>query len=157
MLENLNTKFDIGLFPLNMKIYQQTIQLTQRKRGFHIITSEVVDALPQISEIKTGICQVFIQHTSASLSINENADPTVRQDFEMYFNKAVPENDPDYLHDYEGSDDMPAHLKAAMLGSSLTIPIRNGRLALGTWQGIYLCEHRNRGGERRLVITAWGE
>jgi secondary thiamine-phosphate synthase enzyme len=140
-----------------MKIYQQTLQLTQRKRGFHIITPEVVNALPQISEIKTGICQVFIQHTSASLSINENADPTVRKDFEMYFNKTVPEDDPDYLHDYEGSDDMPAHLKASMLGSSVTIPIHNGRLALGTWQGVYLCEHRNRGGERRLVVTAWGE
>ena len=140
-----------------MKIYQQQISLTQRKRGFHLITAEVVNALPQISELKTGILQVFIQHTSASLTINENADPTVRKDFEMYFNKAVPENDPDYLHDDEGSDDMPAHLKAAMLGSSVTIPIRNGRLALGTWQGIYLCEHRNYGGSRSLIITAWGE
>jgi secondary thiamine-phosphate synthase enzyme len=140
-----------------MKIHQQTIELSQRRRGFHIITTEVVNALPQISEFKTGICQVFIQHTSASLTINENADPTVRQDFEMYFNKAVRENDPDYRHDDEGSDDMPAHLKAAMLGSSVTIPIRNGRLALGTWQGIYLCEHRNYGGGRSLVITAWGE
>jgi secondary thiamine-phosphate synthase enzyme len=140
-----------------MKIYQQTIQLRERKRGFHLITTEVVNALPQINELRTGIMQVFIQHTSASLTINENADPTVRIDFEMYFNKAVPENDPDYRHDYEGSDDMPAHLKAAMLGSSVTIPIRNGRLALGTWQGIYLCEHRNFGGQRNLVITAWGE
>lgn len=140
-----------------MKIYQQTLTLNQRRRGFHIITSEVVYAMPQISQIKVGICQVFIQHTSASLTINENADPTVRQDFEMYFNKAAPENDPDYRHDDEGSDDMPAHLKAAMLGSSVTIPIRNGRLALGTWQGIYLCEHRNHGGERDLVITVWGE
>jgi secondary thiamine-phosphate synthase enzyme len=140
-----------------MKIFQQILDLNQRRRGFHIITTEVVNALPQIGEIKTGICQVFIQHTSASLSINENADPTVRQDFEMYFNKAVPENDPDYRHDDEGPDDMPAHLKAAMLGSSVTIPIRNGRLALGTWQGIYLCEHRNYGGSRSLVITAWGE
>jgi secondary thiamine-phosphate synthase enzyme len=140
-----------------MKIHQQTIELNQRRRGFHIITTEVVNALPQISEFKVGICQVFIQHTSASLTINENADPTVRQDFEIYFNKAVPENDPDYRHDDEGSDDMPAHLKAAMLGSSVTIPIRNGRLALGTWQGIYLCEHRNYGGGRSLVITAWGE
>ena len=140
-----------------MKIYQQSIQLHERKRGFHLITTEVVNALPQISELKTGIMQIFIQHTSASLTINENADPTVRIDFEMYFNKAVPENDPDYQHDYEGSDDMPAHLKAAMLGSSVTIPIRNGRLALGTWQGIYLCEHRNYGGQRNLVITAWGE
>ena len=140
-----------------MKIHQQHISLTQRKRGFHLITSEVIQALPQISEFKTGILQVFIQHTSASLTINENADPTVRKDFEMYFNKIAPENDPDYLHDDEGPDDMPAHLKAAMLGSSVTIPIRNGRLALGTWQGIYLCEHRNYGGSRSLVITAWGE
>ena len=140
-----------------MKIFQQQISLTQRKRGFHLITAEVVNALPQISEFKTGILQVFIQHTSASLTINENADPTVRKDFEMYFNEAVPENDPDYLHDDEGSDDMPAHLKSAMLGSSVTIPIRNGRLALGTWQGIYLCEHRNYGGSRSLIITAWGE
>jgi len=140
-----------------MKFHQQIIHLTQRKRGFHIITQEVINALPQISEFKVGMLQVFIQHTSASLTINENADPTVRKDFEMFFNKTVPENDPDYEHDYEGSDDMPAHLKAAMLGSSVTIPIRSGRLALGTWQGIYLCEHRNHGGERSLVITAWGE
>ncbi|WP_293786825.1 secondary thiamine-phosphate synthase enzyme YjbQ [uncultured Pedobacter sp.] len=140
-----------------MKIYQQTLALRERRRGFHIITSEVEAALPQISEINTGICQVFIQHTSASLTINENADPTVRMDFEMFFNKTVKENDPDYEHDYEGSDDMPAHLKAALLGSSVTIPIRNGRLALGTWQGIYLCEHRKHGGQRRLLITAWGE
>jgi secondary thiamine-phosphate synthase enzyme len=140
-----------------MKIFQQMLQLRERKRGFHLITAEVINALPQIHEFKTGICQVFIQHTSASLTINENADPTVRQDFEMYFSKAVPENDPDYLHDDEGPDDMPAHLKAAMLGSSVTIPIRNGRLALGMWQGIYLCEHRNHGGSRMLIITAWGE
>ncbi|MBB5394694.1 secondary thiamine-phosphate synthase enzyme YjbQ [Mucilaginibacter sp. AK015] len=140
-----------------MKIFQQITQLKQRRRGFHIITADVVNAIPQLSEIKTGICQVFIQHTSAALCINENADPTVRQDFEMYFNKAVPENDPDYRHDDEGPDDMPAHLKAAMLGCSVQIPVRNGRLALGTWQGIYLCEHRNHGGNRNLVITAWGE
>lgn len=140
-----------------MKIFQQMLQLRERRRGFHLITSEVTNALPQIAEIKTGICQVFIQHTSASLAINENADPTVRQDFEMFFSKAVPENDPDYLHDDEGPDDMPAHLKAALLGSSVTIPIRNGRFALGMWQGIYLCEHRNYGGSRTLVITAWGE
>ncbi len=140
-----------------MKIYQQSLQLNAKKRGFHIITSEIVYSLPQITEIKTGILQVFIQHTSASLSINENADPTVRKDFEMYFNKAVPENDPNYLHDEEGPDDMPAHLKAAMLGCSVMVPIRNGRLALGTWQGVYLCEHRNHGGQRSLIITAWGE
>lgn len=139
-----------------MKIYQQHIRLAARRRGFHLITNDVLQALPQLSEIKTGMLQVFIQHTSASLTINENADPTVRMDFEMYFNKAVPENDPDYEHDYEGSDDMPAHLKAAMLGSSVTIPITNGRPALGTWQGIYLCEHRDRGGNRNIVVTAWG-
>jgi secondary thiamine-phosphate synthase enzyme len=116
-----------------------------------------MQALPEISQLKTGMCQVFIQHTSASLCINENADSTVRQDFEMYFNKIAPENDPDYRHDDEGPDDMPAHLKAALLGSSVMIPIRNGRLALGMWQGIYLCEHRNYGAPRQLMITAWGE
>ncbi len=103
------------------------------------------------------MCQVFIQHTSASLTINENADPTVRKDFETFFNKAVPENDPDYLHDYEGSDDMPAHLKASLLGPSVLIPVHNGNLALGIWQGIYLCEHRNYGGSRTLIISIWGE
>lgn len=140
-----------------MKIYQQAISLQEKGRGFHLITNEVLRALPQLPDIQTGLCQVFIQHTSASLTINENADPTVRQDFEMFFNKTVKENDPDYKHDYEGSDDMPAHLKASLLGSSVLIPIRNGRLALGTWQGIYLCEHRNQGGSRTLVITAWGD
>jgi secondary thiamine-phosphate synthase enzyme len=146
-----------NLYTFFMKVFQQSIQLREYKRGFHLITSDVVHALPQISEITTGILQVFIQHTSASLTINENADPTVRRDFETYFNKAVPENDPDYEHNDEGPDDMPAHLKAAMLGSSVSIPIRNGRLALGTWQGIYLCEHRSYGGRRHIVITAWGE
>ena len=139
-----------------MKLYQQTLQLKERRRGFHIITDEVVRALPQISELQTGLCQVFIRHTSASLTINENADATVRRDFETFFTRAVPENAP-YVHDTEGPDDMPAHLKAALLGSSVLIPIRQGRLALGTWQGIYVCEHRNQGGPRNLVITAWGE
>lgn len=139
-----------------MKTFQQTFSISERKRGFHLITSEIINAFPELKEIKVGICQVFIQHTSASLTINENADPTVRIDFEMYFNKTVPENDPDYEHDYEGSDDMPAHLKAALLGSSVTIPITNGQLALGTWQGIYLCEHRNHGGRRKIIVTAWG-
>ena len=139
-----------------MKIYQHALQLKERSRGFHLITSDIIQAFPELSGLATGICQVFIQHTSASLTINENADPTVRRDFETYFNKAVPENDPDYLHDDEGPDDMPAHLKAAMLGSSVTVPIRNGRFAFGTWQGIYLCEHRDYGGRRNLVITAWG-
>ncbi len=139
-----------------MNVYQQCITLSEKKRGFHLITTEVVRAVPELATIKMGMCQVFIQHTSASLTINENADPTVRKDFEMYFNKTVKENDPDYAHDYEGSDDMPAHLKAALLGNSALIPIRNGKLALGTWQGIYFCEHRNHGGPRSLVITAWG-
>lgn len=140
-----------------MKIFQIAIRLPERKRGFHIITGEIIKALPQIIEIQKGLCQVFIQHTSASLTINENADPTVRKDFEMYFNKTIKENDPDYIHDYEGPDDMPAHLKAALLGSSILIPIVDGKLALGTWQGIYLCEHRNNGGPRSVVITAWGQ
>jgi secondary thiamine-phosphate synthase enzyme len=144
------------LFLCMMKMFQQPLQLNARRRGFHLITSDVLYAIPEISEIKSGMLQVFIQHTSASLTINENADPTVRMDFETYFNKAVPENDPDYKHDDEGPDDMPAHLKAAMLGSSVLLPIRNGRPALGTWQGIYLCEHRNHGGPRSLLLTAWG-
>jgi len=139
-----------------MNIFQQILSLRERRRGFHIITTEIENALPEIAQLKMGMCQIFIQHTSASLTINENADPTVRVDFETFFNKNVPENDPDYEHDYEGSDDMPAHLKSSLLGSSVSIPIRNGRLALGTWQGIYLCEHRNHGGQRRLVVTVWG-
>ena len=140
-----------------MKIFQNTLTLPKKNRGFHLVTDQVLQALPEINKLSLGICQVFIQHTSASLTINEDADPTVRRDFEMFFNKTVPENDPEYEHNYEGSDDMPAHLKAAILGSSVTIPIRNGQFALGTWQGIYLCEHRNYGGARNLVITAWGE
>jgi secondary thiamine-phosphate synthase enzyme len=140
-----------------MKIHQQHIRLRERRRGFHLITSEIVNSFPLISEFKSGICQVFIQHTSASLTLNENADPTVRKDFEYFFDKIIPENDPDYIHNYEGDDDMPAHLKAAVLGSSVMIPIQNGRLALGTWQGIYLCEHRNHGGSRNIIVSAWGE
>ena len=140
-----------------MKIFQQPVTLRERKRGFHLITNEITETLPEIKNLKTGICQVFIQHTSASLTINENADPTVRQDFEYFFNKTVPENDGNYIHNYEGDDDMPAHLKASLLGSSVMIPISNGRLALGTWQGIYLCEHRNHGGRRDVMITVWGQ
>lgn len=113
--------------------------------------------MPGINEIGMGLCQVFIQHTSASLTINENADYSVRKDFEMFFNKTVPENDPDYIHDYEGADDMPAHLKASLLGSSVLIPVHDGNLALGTWQGIYLCEHRDQATPRSLVISVWGE
>jgi len=140
-----------------MQIFQEALRLKQRKRGFHLITTEVLTALPQIAGIRVGMLQVFIRHTSASLTINENADPTVRKDFEFYFNKAVPENDPGYLHNDEGADDMPAHLKAVILGSSVMVPISNGRPAFGTWQGIYLCEHRDNGGSRNLIITAWGE
>ena len=140
-----------------MKIYQHGIRLKEKPRGFHLITHEIMQGLSQIGEIKAGMCQVFIRHTSASLTINENADPTVRKDFEMYFSKTVPENDPAYQHDSEGPDDMPAHLKAALLGSSVMIPIVHGRLGLGTWQGVYLCEHRNHGGPRELIITIWGE
>jgi len=140
-----------------MKIYQRNVTLRERRRGFHLITREVQDAMPEIREIRKGLCQVFIQHTSASLTINENADPTVRMDFETFFNKAVPENDPDYRHNDEGPDDMPAHLKSALLGCSVLIPITDGELALGTWQGIYLCEHRNHGGARDVVVTCWGE
>jgi len=140
-----------------MKIHQQQIRLKERTRGFHLITSEIEQSLPALQQFSKGFCHVFIQHTSASLALNEDADPTVRKDFETFFNKTVPENDPDYIHNYEGADDMPAHLKAALIGSSVTIPISNGRLALGTWQGIYLCEHRNHGGARNIVITAMGE
>ena len=139
-----------------MKMLQQKIKLEERPRGFHLVTDEILRAIPEIKEIRTGMFQAFIQHTSASLCINENADPTVRTDFEMWYNKAVPENDPDYRHNAEGPDDMPAHLKASMLGSSVLIPVFNGSLALGTWQGIYLGEHRDSGGRRNVVITVWG-
>lgn len=139
-----------------MQFFQKQISLRSRSRGFHLITDEVLQAIPEMRNIKMGMLQVFIQHTSASLTINENADPTVRLDFETWMNKAVPEGDPDYEHDYEGDDDMPAHIKASLMGASVQIPITNGRLNLGTWQGIYLCEHRNYGGSRNVVISAWG-
>lgn len=136
--------------------HQTTLTLPAFPRGFHLVTRHVVDAIPQVRELKVGLLHVFIQHTSASLTINENADPDVRTDFETAMNHAVPE-DLDYVHTIEGPDDMPAHVKASMLGSSVSIPIREGGLALGTWQGIYLCEHRNSGGRRNLVLTLWGE
>lgn len=139
-----------------MHFFQKEIQLPNHRRGFHLITSVIVNALPELKEIKQGMLQVFIKHTSAGLTINENADPTVRVDFESHFNKMVPENAPYYQHTLEGSDDMPAHIKASLLGNSVTIPITNGKLNLGTWQGIYLCEHRNHGGGRKIVITAFG-
>lgn len=140
-----------------MAIYQRTIQLPAFPRGFHLISRLIEREFTALQQIRVGLLHVFIQHTSASLAINENADPTVRQDFESFFNRIVPENAPYFKHDYEGPDDMPAHLKAAMLGHSVTVPITNGRLNLGTWQGIYLGEHRNDGGCRTLVLTAWGE
>ncbi len=139
-----------------MKFYQKEIRLPQFKRGFHLVTSLILNGLPEINKIETGQLQVFIKHTSASLTINENADPTVREDFESHFNKMVPENMPYYVHNYEGPDDMPAHIKASLLSTSIQIPISNGRINLGTWQGIYLCEHRNYGGHRKIVLTAFG-
>lgn len=139
-----------------MKWTQKEITLKARPRGFHLVTREVLEHLPELREIETGILHLFIQHTSASLSINENADPDVRGDMERHFNHAVPENAPYYEHTLEGADDMPAHIKASILGSALSIPVGGGRLRLGTWQGIYLCEHRNHGGARRLVVTLFG-
>lgn len=139
-----------------MHFFQKITRLRARSRGFHLVTEEILQAIPELGNIKAGMLQVFIQHTSASLTINENADPTVRADFETWMNKAVPEGDPEYLHDYEGDDDMPAHIKSSLMGASVLIPITQGHLNLGTWQGIYLCEHRNHGGSRNIVISAWG-
>lgn len=136
---------------------QKTITLRARPRGFHLITEEVLGQLPELRRYRVGLAHVFILHTSAGLTLNENASPEVRADFEAHFSRMVPEGAPYYQHTLEGPDDMPAHLKASILGSSLTIPVREGRLALGTWQGLYLGEHRERGGPRRLVVTLWGE
>jgi len=140
-----------------MSWHQHEILLSPRPRGFHLITREIVAAVPEIGRYSVGLAHLFIRHTSAALALNENADPTVRDDMEAYFNRLAPENAPYYSHTLEGPDDMPAHLKAVLLGSSLTIPISDGRLALGTWQGIYLCEHRDDGGRRRVVVTLSGE
>ncbi len=140
-----------------MTWFQKEVFLTSHPRGFHLITREIVQAVPEISDYTIGLAHLFIRHTSAALALNENADPTVRADMEAHFNRLAPENAPYYTHTNEGPDDMPAHLKAVLLGSSLTIPISNGRLALGTWQGIYLCEHRDHGGRRRVVVTLSGE
>jgi secondary thiamine-phosphate synthase enzyme len=139
-----------------MKIYQKEIRLKPRPRGFHLITDEILLHLPEIREINMGLVNIFIKHTSASLSINENADPTVRKDFESHFNQMVPEDQPYYMHNDEGSDDMPAHIKASILGASLCIPVSNRRLNMGIWQGIYLCEHRNQGGSRNILVTLQG-
>jgi len=139
-----------------MKCYQTEITLKPYSRGFHIITDEIIEAVPEIKTIKAGILQVFIKHTSASLTINENADPTVRIDFESHMNKMVPENAPYFVHTYEGPDDMPAHIKASLMGSSVQIPITHGKPNLGIWQCIYLCEHRNNARGRKVVITILG-
>ena len=136
---------------------QREITLDARPRGFHLVTREVVGALPELCEVTVGLLHLLIQHTSASLALNENASPDVRRDFETYFNVAVPEDAPYWTHTLEGADDMPAHIKAALLGPTLTLPIARGGLALGTWQGIYLCEHRDRGGSRSVVATLHGE
>jgi secondary thiamine-phosphate synthase enzyme len=135
---------------------QRTIQLSPHPRGFHLITRQVVEALPELSKLDVGLLHVFIQHTSASVAINENADPDVPSDLETSFNAIAPEDFP-YEHTVEGSDDMPAHVKAALIGSSVSVPVHQGNLCLGTWQGIYLCEHRNNGGRRKLVLTLQGE
>lgn len=140
-----------------MKWYQKEFALKPYRRGFHLITREIESHLPELKDISIGVCQIFIQHTSAGLTINENADPTVRQDFESYFNDVVPENAPYFRHTSEGPDDMPAHLKAALLGNTVSVPVTAGRLNLGTWQGIYLCEHRDRASGRRFVATLFGQ
>ncbi len=141
----------------NAEWIQKDFSLAARRRGFHLVTREIIDHLPEIGQFEVGLLHLFIQHTSASLSINENADPDVRGDLERYFNHTVPENAPYFEHTLEGPDDMPAHIKSTILGNSLTIPIGRGGLKLGTWQGIYLCEHRNQGGARRVVATIVGK
>lgn len=138
-----------------MQIIQKTISLKAR-RGFHLVTEEIVSKIPEIKNIQTGNLHIFIKHTSAGLTINENADPTVREDFETFINDLVPEDYPHFVHTYEGTDDMPAHLKNSLIGSQLNIPITGGKLSLGTWQGIYFCEFRNNGSARQLVLTAIG-
>jgi len=138
------------------KTFQKQIRLTPYTRGFHLITRSIVEQFPEIEKIETGLLHIFIKHTSASLTISENADPSVRTDLETHFNTLAPENQPYYQHTLEGSDDMPAHIKNALLGSSVQIPITAGKLNLGIWQGVYLCEHRNHAGSRTLVLTAFG-
>ena len=140
-----------------MPAIQKKIILKARPRGFHLITSEVEENLPELKNIKTGVAHIFIQHTSAGLAINENADPSVRRDFESHFNRMVPEDVSLFEHTLEGPDDMTSHIKSSILGHSVSIPVTQGRFNLGTWQGIYLCEHRNRGGKRKIVVTILGE
>jgi secondary thiamine-phosphate synthase enzyme len=140
-----------------MSWIQKEFSVSARKRGFHLVTSEILSKIPEITTIQFGLLHLFIKHTSASLTLNENADPSVRTDMERHFNTLAPENATSYTHDTEGSDDMPAHIKCSMLGTSLSIPITDGRLNLGTWQGIYLCEHRDYGGSRSIVATIAGD
>lgn len=139
-----------------MKLYQKEIHLRPRPRGFHLVTEEIIHAFPELRELETGLMQIFIKHTSASLTVNENADPSVRKDLDRHLNELAPENQSYYTHTYEGPDDMPAHIKGSLMGVSLLLPISRGRLNLGTWQGIYLGEHRDQGGSRTLVVSAWG-
>ena len=140
-----------------MSWFQKKIILNSKERGFHLITNEITSNIEEISNYKIGILHIYIMHTSASLTINENADSTVRADMESHFNKYVPENAPYYRHTYEGPDDMPAHIKSSIIGNSISVPVTNGALNLGTWQGIYLCEHRNLGKKRKLTVTINGE
>ena len=140
-----------------MAWYQRKISLSAKRRGFHLVTSEVIGEIPEISQIKVGMLHLLLQHTSASLTLNENADPSVRRDFESHFNRFVPEKAPYYIHTYEGDDDMPAHLKSSCIGVDLHIPIGSGHLQLGTWQGIYLGEHRDYASSRSIVATIQGE
>jgi len=140
-----------------MKIVQKSITLEERKRGFNIITNEIIENLPELINFRSGLLNIFLQHTSASLSINENASYDVRTDLENHFNRSVPEKRSLYEHTLEGSDDMPAHIKSTSIGVSLNIPVTSGKLALGTWQGIYLCEHRDYGGRRKIILTLTGE
>ncbi|MFZ0088642.1 MAG: secondary thiamine-phosphate synthase enzyme YjbQ [Solirubrobacteraceae bacterium] len=140
-----------------MRWIQRTIRLRPQPRGFHIVTGEVVAALPELAELRVGVLHLLLAHTSASLTLNENASPAVRRDFAAWFDQAVPERAPYWTHTLEGDDDMPAHIKSGLLGPTLTLPVSDGELALGTWQGIYLCEHREYGGARRMMATAWGE
>jgi len=137
--------------------FQKEISIKPKVRGFHLITDEILSQIPEIKKIKGGLVNIFIRHTSASLTLNENYDPDVRLDMEKYFNRAVKENEPYYAHTSEGTDDMPAHIKSTIIGASLTMPVTNGKLNIGTWQGIYLCEHRNHAGSRKIVITLYGE
>ena len=136
---------------------QQQVTLRARPRGFHLVTDEIVSGAPELGSLSVGLALVFMQHTSASLTINENASPEVRRDFAAWFDRAVPDGAPYFAHTLEGPDDMPAHIKSSLTGASLALPVRDGRLALGTWQGIYLCEHRDDGGARRVLVTAFGE